>query len=121
MNHNDITTGIDRSTKIAQAGAHLSVVGGNNDTTIGRSRAVRAAIASTRFGSTIETPAQRSEASVRAIATEYATFEEALLPMVLASGVTGEAAVAVAAAVEANPVLRAQAERAWQKARMAAL
>jgi hypothetical protein len=121
MNNNDITSELARSAKIAQTGVHLSVVGGNNDTTIGRSRAVRAAVASTRFGATIETPAQRSEASVRAIASKYATFEEALLPMVLASGVTGDAAVAVAAAVDANPALRAQAERAWQKARMAAL
>ena len=66
----------------------------------------------------VEAPRSRHEAGVRAVAANYDNFEEALLPMVLASGVSGEAASSVAEAIMGNPALRAQAERAFQRARL---
>ena len=63
------------------------------------------------------TPRSRHEDGVRAVAKNYANFDEALLPMVLASGVSGEAAASVAEAIMGNPALKAQAERAFQRAR----
>jgi hypothetical protein len=66
----------------------------------------------------VEGTRSRHEVGVRAVAKHYATFEDALVPMVLASGVSGEAATAVAEAIMSNPSLRAQAERAFQRARI---
>lgn len=68
-----------------------------------------------------ETPRSRHESGVRAVAKNYATFDDALLPMVLASGVSGEAAASVAEAIMGNPALKAQAERAFQRARINAV
>lgn len=68
-----------------------------------------------------ETPRSRHESGVRAVARNYASFDEALLPMVLASGVSGEAAASVAEAIMGNPALKAQAERAFQRARLSAV
>lgn len=68
--------------------------------------------------STGEARRSRHESGVRAVAQRYSDFQEALLPMVLASGVSGESAVAVAEAISASPTLTAQAERAFQRARM---
>jgi uncharacterized protein YcsI (UPF0317 family) len=69
------------------------------------------------FGTAVETSSPHA-AGVRSIAARYDNFDDALLPMVLASGVTGQAAVAVAEAVRKNPVLLAQAERAFQRAQL---
>jgi hypothetical protein len=66
----------------------------------------------------VEGPRSRHEAGVRAVAANYDNFEDALLPMVLASGVSGEAASSVAEAIMGNPALKAQAERAFQRARL---
>lgn len=66
----------------------------------------------------VEAPRSRHEAGVRAVAGNYDNFEDALLPMVLASGVSGEAAASVAEAIMGNPALKAQAERAFQRARL---
>ncbi|MCW2923614.1 MAG: hypothetical protein JWM98_1018 [Thermoleophilia bacterium] len=68
-----------------------------------------------------EAPRSRHESGVRAVAKNYATFDDALLPMVLASGVSGEAAASVAEAILGNPALKAQAERAFQRARINAV
>lgn len=68
-----------------------------------------------------EAPRSRHESGVRAVARNYASFDEALLPMVLASGVSGEAAASVAEAIMGNPALKAQAERAFQRARLSAV
>jgi len=75
----------------------------------------------TNFGAAIQSSASRHDASVRAVAARYDNFQDALLPMVLASGVTGDAAVAVADAIQANPALKAQAERAFQRAQLTSL
>lgn len=66
---------------------------------------------------------QRELADVRSVALRYDTFEEAVLPMVLASdrSLSGEVAVRVADAVMGNERLRAQAERAYHKARLSAI
>lgn len=69
-------------------------------------------------GNSVEAPRSRHEAGVRAVAANYDNFEDALLPMVLASGVSGEAASSVAEAIMGNPALKAQAERAFQRARL---
>jgi hypothetical protein len=68
-----------------------------------------------------EAPRSRHETGVRAVARNYESFEDALLPMVLASGVSGEAAASVAEAIMGNPALKAQAERAFQRARINAV
>lgn len=75
---------------------------------------------STTFGAAV-TAADRHDAGVRAVAARYGSFEDALLPMVLASGVSGDAAIAVAEAIQANPALRAQAERAFQRAQLSSV
>jgi hypothetical protein len=67
--------------------------------------------------SSLEGVRSRHERGVRAVASAYATFEDALLPMVLASGVSGESAPAVRDAILGNPALRAQAQRAYARAR----
>ena len=78
--------------------------------------------ASTGFSSGgVESTRSRHEVGVRAVAQNYASFDDALLPMVLASGVSGEAAASVAEAILGNPALKAQAERAFQRARINAV
>jgi hypothetical protein len=118
-----ITNGVDQQTHATKVG-HLAVVetaaavSTTSNTTTTRTRASGGA----SFGAPIERAAgARHAAGVRAIATQYPNFEEALLPMVLASGVGGDAAVAVADAIMNNPNLRAQAERAFQRARLTAV
>ncbi len=69
----------------------------------------------------VESPRSRHEQGVRAVARNFESFEDALLPMVLASGVSGEAAASVAEAIMGNPALKAQAERAFQRARLSAV
>lgn len=101
-----------------QKATHLSVVGTANG--ISSSQTSRSSATGVTFGAAVET-SNRHNMSVRAIAAKYDNFEDALLPMVLASGVTGEAAVAVAEAINSNPALRAQAERAFQRAQLNAL
>ncbi len=68
-----------------------------------------------------EAPRSRHENGVRAVARNFDNFDDALLPMVLASGVSGEAAASVAEAIKGNPALKAQAERAFQRARLNAV
>lgn len=70
---------------------------------------------------TTESPRSRHESGVRAVARNFDNFADALLPMVLASGVSGEAASSVAEAILGNPALKAQAERAFQRARLSAV
>ena len=112
--------------------AHLALVGGTAVTassaadgagSLARTAATRGSIEASRtatvYGSaTVDGARSRHETGVRAVAKSYDDFESALLPMVLASGVTGEAAVAVAEAIASNDQLRAQAERAFQRARL---
>jgi hypothetical protein len=86
-----------------------------NPSSIGRS-------AATAYSSAVgEAPRSKHETGVRAVARNYTQFEDALLPMVLASGVSGEAAASVAEAIMGNPALKAQAERAFQRARLHAV
>lgn len=73
--------------------------------------------AATTYGAGIRTSASRYERSVTAVAARYEHFEDAVLPMVLASGVAGDAAIKVAASIMANDSLRAQAEAAHRQAR----
>jgi hypothetical protein len=116
--------------------AHLALVeGGASISTNSTSAATRALgadpvvrpIASTPRGVTgygarvSETPRSRHENGVRAVARNFDNFTDALLPMVLASGVSGEAAASVAEAIMGNPALKAQAERAFQRARLNAV
>lgn len=77
--------------------------------------------ATTSYGASVESPRSKHETGVRAVARNYDNFEDALLPMVLASGVSGEAAASVAEAIKGNPALKAQAERAFQRARLNAV
>lgn len=83
-----------------------------NPTSIGRAAATGYSAAAG------EAPRSKQDAGVRAVARNYSQFEDALLPMVLASGVAGEAAATVAEAIMGNPALKAQAERAFQRARI---
>ena len=77
-------------------------------------------VAATGYARTApEGPRSGHEAGIRAIAQQFTAFHEALLPMVLASGVSGEAAASVVKAIQGNPALLAQAERAFDKAREA--
>ena len=96
---------------------HLAIVTSND--TIASATQTQQSTGAT-FGAAVQT-SNRHTNSVRAIAAAYDTFEDALLPMVLASGVTGDAAVAAADAIMNNPVLRAQAERAYSRARLNAV
>lgn len=66
----------------------------------------------------VEGARSRHETNVRAIARSYDNFEDALLPMVQASGVAGRSAIVVAETIRNSRVLRDQAERAFQRARM---
>jgi hypothetical protein len=110
---------------------HLALVGGNaattnttsieGATTVDPAARMRAASTGTRIGAGVQVERSRHEDGVRAVAAKYDNFEEALLPMVLASGVSGEAAVAVAEAIKGNPALTAQAERAFFRARVSAV
>lgn len=125
-NFGDITAGHARR-------AHLALVNGGGATpdagaareALGADPVVRLATTTPAHASTsyaarggAEGTRSRHEQGVRVIARNYDSFEDALVPMVLASGVSGEAASAVAAAIRNNPALRAQAERAFQRARM---
>jgi hypothetical protein len=120
--------------------AHLAVIqgGGGTADNIGAARdasralgtaptlQVAAAVASARRtpagtnynAGHMEAPRSSHEAGIRAVARQFHAFDEALLPMVLASGVSGEAAASVVAAIKSNPALLAQAERAFDKARV---
>lgn len=117
--------------------AHLALIQGGNEssTTASTREASRALgtaptlhvaasaarrVAATGYARTTpEAPRSGHEAGIRAIAKQFTAFHEALLPMVLASGVSGEAAASVVKAIQGNPALLAQAERAFDKAREA--
>lgn len=118
--------------------AHLALVEGGASISTNATSAATRAIGSTPVGqvtptapsaspataygaAAVESPRSRHEGGVRAVARNYENFEDALLPMVLASGVSGEAAASVAEAIKGNPALRAQAERAFQRARLSAV
>lgn len=107
--------------------SHLAVVQGTGPAAAEASnvdpatRMRAAAQGSTGYHAAASTGRSRHEEGVRAVALRYDNFADALLPMVLASGVSGESAVAVAEAIKANPALTAQAERAFQRARLSAL
>ena len=118
--------------------AHLALVSGGAGTistsatsaatsAIGTDPVVRLAQVSARPVQTgysrpgLEAPRSRHENGVRAVARNFDNFEDALLPMVLASGVSGEAPASVADAILGNPALKAQAERAFQRARLNAV
>lgn len=77
----------------------------------------RARTTSTSYGAGITTAKSRHERSVTAVAARYERFEDALLPMVLASGVTGDAAIKVAESIMSSAPLRNQAEAAHRQAR----
>ncbi|MCW2955601.1 MAG: hypothetical protein JWO69_470 [Thermoleophilia bacterium] len=66
----------------------------------------------------VEAPRSRHELDVRAVAQQFPDFESALLPMVEASGVFGDAALTIAKAIMNTPALKAQAERAFQRSRL---
>lgn len=119
---NDITT--SNAYTAAVRPNHLAVVAG------GPAAAEAAAPASqtrptggtgTAYGRPIETGRPSHEMGVRAVACMFQTFEEALLPMVLASGVAGEAAPRVAEAIMSSPAMRKQAEAAFRTARVSAV
>jgi len=118
--------------------AHLALIqGGGQDSSINATRnasralgtaptlhvaaAAARRVAATGYARTTahEGPRSGHEAGIRAIARQFNSFTDALLPMVLASGVSGEAASTVVAAIQSNPALLAQAERAFDKAREA--
>lgn len=118
--------------------AHLALVDGGASISTNSTSAATRAIGSNPIGrvtpapatgspataygaASVETPRSRHEGGVRAVARNYDNFSDALLPMVLASGVSGEAAASVAEAIMGNPALRAQAERAFQRARLNAV
>lgn len=118
--------------------AHLALVEGGAGITTRATSAATRAIGSTSIASieqpridrriatgyaaaSVEGPRSRHETGVRAVARNYDSFEDALLPMVLASGVSGDAASSVAEAIMGNPALKAQAERAFQRARLNAV
>lgn len=65
----------------------------------------------------LEAARSQHEQGVRAAAAAHETFEDALLPMVLRSGVSHESATAVREAILGNPTLRKQAEHAYMRAR----
>ena len=98
----------------------VTMVNFGSATTASDDTNVRAA-AGTSFGAAVQSANARRESSVKAIAARYDNFEDALLPMVLASGVSGDAAVATAQAIMSNPALKAQAERAYSRARISAV
>ncbi|MCW2960417.1 MAG: hypothetical protein JWM90_804 [Thermoleophilia bacterium] len=111
--------------------AHLALVGGTGTDLTSASREAAAVLrpvanvhransAMTAYGaaSGLEAPRSRHESGVRAVARDSADFESALLPMVLASGVSGESATAIRNAILNNPALKAEAERAFQRARI---
>ena len=105
--------------------AHLALVEGGASISTNATGSARAVAptppraAATGFAAaSIEAPRSRHESGVRAVARTYDNFDDALLPMVLASGVSGEAATSVAEAIKGNPALKAQAERAFNRARL---
>lgn len=116
MSSNNITS-FERTTNpgttasIAHAAAAASSAGVSNVTQL-RPRSAQA----TSYGEAVKT-SNRHETSVKAVAAKYERFEDALLPMVLASGVTGEAAIKVAESIMASDPLRNQAETAHRLAR----
>lgn len=77
----------------------------------------RARTTTTSYGAGITASKSRHERSVTAVAARYERFEDAILPMVLASGVTGDAAIKVAESIMSNTPLRNQAEAAHRQAR----
>lgn len=111
--------------------AHLALIEGGasiRSNVAATSRAATAAITPVGAGArqaatgyargTAEAPRSRHEVGVRAVARAFDSFDDALIPMVLASGVAGEAAASVADAIKSSPALRAQAERAFERARL---
>ena len=107
-----IDGGKSHSSHAVQA-AHESAV-----STVQTPRLQRRQASATFVSQNHETPRTRHEGGVIAVAQQYNTFEEALLPMVLASGVKGEAAAAIAKAIKSQPALLQQAENAYRHARM---
>lgn len=123
-------------------GAHLALVQGGGDTGVSDTSAARAASSTLgtdpvvrvnpgpvarRMNSTAystldaQGPRSRHELGVRAVARDAASFEDALFDMVCASGVSRENAEGVTCAILGNPALKAQAERAFQRARIDAV
>lgn len=102
--------------------AHLALVA-SNEPARGAERTGRAH-AATSYDKTAAGPAAgrvATENSVRAVARSHDSFEAALLPMVMASGVSREAATHVAATILEVPALRRQAEDAFRAARIASV
>lgn len=93
--------------------SHLAVVTSTENTSA--TRVYRAGASS--YGAAVSA-SNRHEVHVRAIAAQHDNFEDALPHMVRASGVTGDAARAATKAILANPALKAQAERAYARARI---
>ena len=123
MNGNDITNGNAYMTAIRRP-SHLAVVAGGPAATaeVAPTEQPRAATArTTGYDSTTGKAATPRESGVSAVARMYDTFEQAVLPMVLASGVSGETAVRVAEAIMNVPALRKQAEGAFRAARVSAV
>jgi hypothetical protein len=107
---------------LVQGGASISTNATSGVANVARPAASTRSHVPTAYASAAsEAPRSRHESGVRAVARTYDNFDDALLPMVLASGVSGEAAASVAEAIKGNPALRAQAERAFQRARLDAV
>lgn len=122
-------------------GAHLALIQGGGGTSISDTSATRAASSAigadpvvrvaqpsvrrmnTTAYSTLDAEGPRSshEQGIRAVARQHPSFEAALVDMVRASGVSPSNADSVARAILGNPALKAQAERAFQRARLDAV
>jgi len=115
---------------LVEGGAHTSNTGmtshveasaaalGSDPVMRSASATPRAAVTTAYSARGAEATRSKHETGVRSVAKLYDNFQEALVPMVLASGVSGAAAGAVAEAIKGNPALLAQAERAFQRARI---
>lgn len=112
-------------TSSTQSRAHLAVINGGKsvsaDAPVTATDALSMRSVTTNYVSSrtdIEGARSRTELGVRSVARAYENFDDALLPMIHASGVKGESAAIVVEAIRKNPTLRAQAERAFQRARI---
>lgn len=67
---------------------------------------------------TAHVPQPLLERAVKAAARKHASFDDALLPMVRAAGLSGNAALQAADAIRGNMALRDEAERAYYRSRL---
>ena len=121
--NNDITTNGNAYMNAVRRPNHLAVVQGGGPVaeaaTIGGTRV--AGGTPTGYSRPAHAASSPQETGVRAVARMYDNFEDAVLPMVLASGVSGDTAERVAQAIMNVPALRKQAEGAFRAARIEAV